>query len=455
MKYKKSYYNIEVDKKETGEILLFNSVSTAYGVIRAENAKIYENLEFFDDNNTDNLCENEKSLYKTLIENRFLVEDGYKEKEFVKLTERFYRYNSENQEISLTIAPTSNCNMDCPYCYEKKNTKKMDEKVKSQLVNFVKSICANAKGLRIAWYGGEPLLELDTIRELSNEFVKFCTEKNINYRPSIITNGVLLTKDIATILVDECKIQSAQVTIDGLNDIHNNRRRLVDKSMKSFDIITNNIEEVKGLLHINVRINIDKENSIYIDDILKYLIEKQWVQKNGITFYFAPVHGMEEAGNYGIHRCFDWKEFGELESYIVRKMNEYEVYDSLRMFYPRPLPISCGALTPSYFVVGPEGELYKCWNYVGNESKIIGSIFDGTKMNDEFTNWLLLDSPKECCECKSYPVCRGGCPAERFTNGNKPACSHRKISNNERLKLIYDNYKNKPEEDKVCETCSV
>lgn len=71
----------------------------------------------------------------------------------------------------------------------------------------------------------------------------------------------------------------------------------------------------------------------------------------------------------------------------------------------------------NYFVVGPEGELYKCWNDIGDKDSIVGNVLD-----DKITNYDLLsrylggptmsDDPK-CVNCKLYPICNGGCAWSR------------------------------------------
>ncbi len=445
-----------IDKKENGEMLLFNSVSTSFGIVKPEFIEFYNNFDSIDDESIEELSEENGEFVKTLIDNKFLVDYDIDEKKSLKISEYIFRYATKKTDVVLTIAPTSDCNMRCPYCYEKKGAKRMDEETRKELVKFVDNMTENATGLRVAWYGGEPLLELDTIRELSKEFLDISTKKNLAYRASIITNGILMTREVAQILVSECNVQSAQITLDGIGEIHNKRRLLIDATKDSFEIITNNIDQIIGLMGVNLRINIDRENSQYIDDILKFIIDKNWASQKGISFYFAPVHNLEEAVHYGRQKCYNWKEFGELESYVLRKMNEYNVYDALRTFYPSTMPLSCGALTPMYFVIGPEGEFYKCWNYVGNKSHTIGSLKEGIKANEEFTTWLLLDTPEQCSNCKSLPLCKGGCPQERLTNGNTPACSHRKVSNMQKFKLIYDNYKKgiKPME-RSNESCAV
>lgn len=80
---------------------------------------------------------------------------------------------------------------------------------------------------------------------------------------------------------------------------------------------------------------------------------------------------------------------------------------------------ACAVRNPNSFVIGPLGELYKCWNDVGRTDKIIGDIH-GTISNEKVLyQYLMKADPlfdKECDECPFMPVCNGGCPYHRIKN---------------------------------------
>lgn len=446
MGLKKSFYNIELDKLENGDMLIFNSYSTSFGIMNNDTQEKYYNIENIDESSIE---DNEiKKNIEIMKANGFLVDSNINEYGRIKVLGDINRYNTKR--LQLTIAPTINCNMACPYCYEEKTNKRMNEETQKALVEFVKYHITenNIKSLSIVWYGGEPLLEKETIKNLSKEFIDICKEKEVNYTASIVTNGALLDLDTAKMLKEECNVTSAQITIDGLKEIHN-QRRILKNGQDSFEIVTNNIDACKEVLRISIRVNVDKTNSQQVKGILDYFIDQRnW--KDKVFYYFAPVDKQTDACNADINQCYSSKEFGKLDTEILKVLYSKGNMSVISALYPKMKTISCGAVTTSAYVVDPEGELYKCWDLVGMKKHSVGNIKNGIKLNEEYLNWLNLDLPQECKDCVMVPMCQGGCPHVRLRNGNKAVCHHSTVSFKENLKITYTEYtKNKENKDEA------
>ncbi|MDE5900194.1 MAG: SPASM domain-containing protein [Muribaculaceae bacterium] len=97
-------------------------------------------------------------------------------------------------------------------------------------------------------------------------------------------------------------------------------------------------------------------------------------------------------------------------------------------FYPLPFKSECSIRNRNSIVIGPNGELYKCWQDVGIEDKIYGYI-DGRVTNEKVLLEYLMDADplddEECRECLLFPICSGGCPyarikAQRDSKFSKP-----------------------------------
>ena len=114
--------------------------------------------------------------------------------------------------------------------------------------------------------------------------------------------------------------------------------------------------------------------------------------------------------------------------------------------FPHRINSNCYATSLYGYVIGPKGEIYKCWEDVGLKEKVVGSV-----MNDKFNNKPLFlqymlhgtfrDS-KSCKMCSLLPICDGGCPRHRIENrinGSKyNLCSHFNLNNQASLKeLLY------------------
>lgn len=86
-------------------------------------------------------------------------------------------------------------------------------------------------------------------------------------------------------------------------------------------------------------------------------------------------------------------------------------------FFPSHKSKGCTATSISSYVIGPEGELYQCWEHVGKEEYIVGSITKGLT-NPGLVARYMLDgtafADEKCHKCGLLPICSGGCPDRRI-----------------------------------------
>lgn len=446
MNYKKSFYNMELETLSNGDVLLFNSLSSAFGILDSSTKDVYYNIENIEENSITS--EEVKKNIEIMKSNRFLVDNDLDEIKLIETQGRLVRYS--NDSLTLTIAPTIACNMACPYCYEVKKSKRMDEETIIALVTFVEKTIRTQKikKLSITWYGGEPLLEKNIIKRLSKEFLDICMKNDTKYSADIVTNGALLDYDTAKMLKEDCRVDFAQITIDGLEEIHN-KRRVLKNGKNSFKIVTDNIDACKDIINISIRVNVDKKNMSGLQTLISYFIdEKKWINK--VNYYFAPVDNSTDACQANLKTCYTPLEFGQLNSELLREIYRKGDFKNIKSLYPKSACISCGGITRNFYVVDPQGYLYKCWDTVGIIENNVGNVKTGVKLNAENLRWLSLDAPEECKQCKSLPICQSGCPSIRLKNGNKPICSYTTVSFKENLKLTYEEYvKNKALKESV------
>lgn len=135
MKYKKSFYNLEIKKLDNDNIIMFNSFTGAFGVMNNDAQKIYDNIANINEDTLAN--SNQKQIFDIMKDNGFIVEEDLDEYKKLKVLEYWNRYG-EKGSLTITIAPTLNCNMQCPYCYENKNNTRMNDQVKTALIEFFK-----------------------------------------------------------------------------------------------------------------------------------------------------------------------------------------------------------------------------------------------------------------------------------------------------------------------------
>lgn len=304
---------------------------------------------------------------------------------------------------------TEDCNFGCPYCYEKnKRSVDMSPETMDRLMEFIKGF-APLQQLNIVWFGGEPLMRFDIIRELTRRFQSL----GIPYKSAIITNGWLLTEKVTAVL-DELNIEMIQVTIDGPSDIHNKKRfHLVHGD--SFDVIRANLDRLmleekwQGRLKLNYIV--DETNAAFYGETHDYWTGRY---KAGNVQLGATFADSTERGSRDMGCAFDREQ--EISFYL-------EHYPSHRgkglRYFPGKHLSGCCATHQNVFVVGAEGQLYKCWDDVGKKEMEIGTIHqapEDLQSHSVFTRYLTgldpFDDPM-CRRCFYLPICNG-CPNMRY-----------------------------------------
>lgn len=384
---------------DKGKFFLYNSLSNSFAELDGET---YEFI--FSNKNSVEQILNQPVLYEQLCSMKALVENDdteYKKIKLYSIAERF-----SNRKLYLTINPTTDCNFACPYCFESSHNRVyMTEDIENKIIEYIQQY-DKVDELRVTWFGGEPLLAFRRIESLSRKFINL----GINYRSGMITNGYLLNERIIRKL-NALNIYSLQITLDGLANTHN-ARRFLKNGGKTFDKIIFNIDLVARIspqTKIYIRVNIDKSNMDNFVELYRFIQNKCY--KN---LYISPAFVDDISDEKRSPCIFSPKD----KMQFIRKMlNKYGLDFSL--LYPSSERHECAVRNPMSTVIGPEGELYKCWNDVGQKEKIYGFI-DGKIVNETLLlQYLMGADPFEdsrCIKCLLLPVCSGGCPYHRLLN---------------------------------------
>jgi len=429
---KKSYYNI-MREKENG-YLYYNAITGALGIMKPE---VHEFINQSDSIDYNSIGESElKGQIDLLRRNGFLVPSHIDERERDNFFSKMIKYNMNN--LHLTIAPTLDCNMDCEYCFESNKGSYLEEDTHKKLITYIKnSIVQNgAKSLTIHWFGGEPLLCLEYMEKFSEEMIAFCKEKNVKYYSGIITNGTLLSVDVAKVLSEKMRVRFVQITIDGVAEIHNSRRKLKNNA-DSFSLIMKNVEMALEHLKVVIRVNVDKENMANMRNLIDCLENYHWINK--VDYYFANVEDYSEGCSLTRHKCFTYKDFIDFRATLTKYKHEK---NNLTEAGPPPkMPLACGQMHVNSFTIDPEGDLYKCWSLIGQKEHSVGNIFSGVDFSDNYFKWENYKLPEFCNDCKYKPNCQGGCPMKGLIYDEPQVCTLGKLTTDYNIDLIYELYK--------------
>lgn len=424
MDFKYSQFNI-VNEIEQGVYSFYNTKNRKHLIIKPENEKC--SSDYFSDGNSISKLSN--SLREKLIQDEFIIHqhsNELKELEKINIQDKNRNYNG----LFLTILPTLKCNFRCSYCFENSKAKgTMNKKTKNNLIQFIEfKLLTGIQGkVQVKWFGGEPLLAKNSMLELSEKIKKMAVLFGVDYQASLVTNGFLLDK-LTKGEIEELHLSNIQVTLDGPEEIHN-KRRPAKNGDNSFEQILKNIEKTAQFFkNIIIRVNIDKENASEIHHLLKFL-KQRGVIDIGSQVYFAFVD--TEMGRYSMEsQCavgLGSKEVQDIYNIISTNLKKENLESSEPLYYPRFLSIACDAQIENYYVINPEGFVFKC---SGDASFPERSLFNlNTKeMNnisreEQFLKFSAIDHLK-CRSCRLLPMCQGGCVSKYMDlkKGNGPYC---------------------------------
>ena len=398
---------------QDGKSIAFNALSTSLALIGEKELSEYN---AFCTNGTPLPTELEADLRKGL----FVLDDFVNELDVLRYRMLRSRYGTDS--LAFTLAPTNDCQFDCVYCYEKGalTNKYMTQEVQDKIVEMLEQRKGLISHFDVTWYGGEPLLAFDILENMSKRFIQICDDNQVSYKATIITNGYLLNRDFLE-RMKHLRIEYIQITIDGLPEMHNQRRPLRGGG-DTFETIMNNLKDGYDLLPpINLRVNIDRVNIAAGESVRKFLID------NGLQEKVRPYFGMlmNYTGSYDSAKCLSACDFSE-HSY------DYAVENAsldTPVQYPMLKSAFCGADSYRMSVLDAEGWMYKCWCDLGVTKRRVGSVIEEFKStNDLLMQYMLYDptTSEPCMGCDVLPLCMGGCPYKRIM-GNTDNCSNYKF----------------------------
>lgn len=398
-----SRYNVYV--KENDVVTIFNTFTSA--LVQLNNDS-FENLLTSDANS---------ETAEKLLDMGILVNNRNEEIQKYKYIQ--YSRMFRNNQMLLYICPTMNCNFSCSYCFEAGNKTKtnMSTEVEDAIVRFISQ--NRNKKISIIWFGGEPLLNVNTIKNITDRLNK----EQINYSSSMITNGSLLTKHAVDIL-KTVSIEFIQISMDGTKAVHDIRRHF--RSGKgSFDAIIEGINRIlsETSIPITIQVAIDKTNYREYEKLVSYFNNNfsSHVDEKRIQLNFNVV---KDRTNFDIQgTCMSHQDY----FHYLNRLNKLDLKNKMGLFLPK-MSQPCMYHTVGAYAITPDGEIYKCIEHVGNPQKSVGNILKENMSLSKLSMCMFENNCLEntdCINCPVLPICGGGCPLDRAVDNGKNniACS--------------------------------
>ena len=337
---------------------------------------------------------------------------------------------SESYIKALCLNVVHDCNLRCKYCFadegEYKGCRKpMSAEVGKRAIDYVLENSGNIKNIEVDLFGGEPLMVFDTIKEI----VDYAKEKdklyNKNIRFTMTTNATLLNDEIIDYI--DKNMGNIILSIDGRKEVNDNVRIRVDGS-GCYDRILPNIKKMVDRRDPSkqyyARGTFTRENTDFFEDVMALANE-------GFSEISIEPVVLPDSHNLSI-RSEDLPKIYEQYDMLYKEMlRRAENNDNPFKFYHFNIDLNggpcvykriagCGA-GHEYVAITPDGDIYPCHQFVGNEEFLLGNINSGIKnknLSKDFKNAHIYNKPK-CKECWARFYCSGGCQANNFNfNGD-------------------------------------
>jgi len=354
---------------------------------------------------------------------------------------------SRENALYLTIAVTTACNFACSYCFQSHRKSKFTDHDIESTLHLVKNEVRPGGLLSITWFGGEPLTAMPQVRATWDRLSSHCRANNIRITHSMISNGYMVTDEIAAWMRDT-ELTSVQITLDGSPEYHDIRRGPAGRN-PSFNRIVRNIERLCDHdVPVSIRVNVDTRNEAGISGLLARLEAENLAPR--VSIYFKDVdttlgeskrdRGMEMSRADFARRAVIW----HLEA--VRRGFRMTLDEDLT---PSNTPL-CVADHPRGWTISPNGIVNKCWDeatYTAEQSMATltddGNIErrrnpDGS-MADSRWDSFEVGMHAECGSCQVQPICMGGCPSvsmEKVQDGYGD-CTSKRWTIAEWVQLLY------------------
>lgn len=377
-----------------------------------------------------------QSLFDNLVKHNFIIKENFSEIDVFKFS---YNKSLYNNVLVTILLPTLQCNFDCPYCFEYKKEVTLTRDLIEKYLSWVDRKLTGMSHFHITWFGGEPLLCFDMMKEITRRVLKICKRRSCGYSASITTNGYLLTPKVTRSL-QRLRINNVHVTFDGSKPFHDRYRKLLDGS-GSFERLVKNVESYcrlsKSHLPLGIRVNVTDENVNHMQDLFASFSD---TVKRRSRIYFRWVWS-NEASDYKVFAsCDNKKNAFEILSELYTLANRNGFYidnpvDEIGFNY-------CEVDFVNHFAIDPRGYVHLC-GHTFKPEEAIGHIADEFSADSlsYYCRWININpfDDKKCLACKLLPVCKGGCRKRRFLGTNY--CLEEKFAVDRYVINLYEKFK--------------
>ena len=397
------------------------------GAVHVVDKIVYDIIDHYGEKPIDEIKKIYKSIYgEKAVEDVYneidqLVNDGLLFSEDVDISN--FKYNEKNIVKAMCLHVAHDCNLKCSYCFASQGNFKgersmMSLEVGKKALEYLVENSGSRRNLEVDFFGGEPLMNFDLVKDLVDYGRNLEKKHNKNFRFTITTNGILLDDEKIDYINEN--MSNVVLSLDGRKEVNDNMRKTISGD-GSYDIILPKFKkmvEKRGDKDYYIRGTFTSNNIDFSKDAMDFY-------KNGFKkISIEPVVTSEEM-DYALREEHLQSVLNEYEKfskeYINIKKMDKDFYFFHFMIDLKQGPciikraVGCGAGS-EYMAVTPEGDLYPCHQFVGEEEFKLGNVFEGVSrddLRDKFKKANVYNKI-ECRRCWARFYCSGGCHANSY-----------------------------------------
>lgn len=413
--YKNNGYNIVLDVN-SGSVHVVDDV-------------VYDVIPLFEEKNREEISDYLKDIYakeeiqEAIEEIEQLKEEGllFAEDVYKDYILDFKKRKTVVKALCLHVA--HDCNLACKYCFAEEGEYHgrralMSFEVGKKALDFLIDNSGNRRNLEVDFFGGEPLMNWEVVKQLVKYGRSKEKEYNKNFRFTLTTNGVLLNDEIIEFLNEE--MSNVVLSLDGRKEV-NDAMRPFRNGKGSYDLIVTKFQKLaqsREQKDYYVRGTFTRNNLDFSNDVIEFadLGFKQMSIEPVVTDEKEPYAIQEE----DIPKIC--QEYDKLAKEYIKRKKEgrgFEFFHFMIDLEQGPCVAKrlsgCGSGT-EYLAVTPWGDFYPCHQFVGEEEFLLGNVEEGitnTEIRDKFKLCNVYAKDK-CKDCFARFYCSGGCAANSY-----------------------------------------
>jgi len=415
-----------IHKFKQGDLYFVLDVNS--GAVHVIDEIVYDALDHYPKNNAVTVIRLLKDKYpenaikETLEEIDYLIENEmlFTDDAYVNSVE----FNNRAPVVkALCLHVAHDCNIRCAYCFASQGDFKGDRSLMSyevgkKALDLLVANSGNRRNLEVDFFGGEPLMNFEVVKQLVAYGRSIEAEHNKNFRFTLTTNGVLLNDEIIDYVNEH--MSNVVLSIDGRKEV-NDKMRYTISGGGTYDII---VEKFKRLVEKRagksyyVRGTFTKHNLDFAKDVI-HLADLGFKSTSVEPVVAKPTD------SYAItEEDIDYlnKQYEELAQEMVNRHNTENAFSFFHFALDMgqgPCVVKrlsgCGAGS-EYLAITPEGDIYPCHQFVGDEHFKMGNVLAGILdfgLTNQFKNAHVYNKEK-CRTCWAKFYCSGGCHANAY-----------------------------------------